>query len=162
MSGIQLSYRELTGAIHPMPKKSTRGSKAAQQRARQEQWRKRIAGPAIAQTTQALKDLYEIDPTPPVATAGPPAPMAGTSTVSAPATSPSPAAGAARGRPSGTVGTQGYARPSQAPRYTRGRIQATIMSLEDEMYYVRTDIRRLIILTAVCMAILIVLSFIIR
>jgi hypothetical protein len=35
------------------------------------------------------------------------------------------------------------------------------MSIEDEMYYVRSDIRRLILLTAACVAVLIVLLFVI-
>ncbi|MEO6457708.1 MAG: hypothetical protein ABIO92_05475, partial [Chloroflexia bacterium] len=39
---------------------------------------------------------------------------------------------------------------------------ANTLSIDEEMYYVRSDIRRLIILTAICLAVLIALSFIIR
>jgi hypothetical protein len=36
------------------------------------------------------------------------------------------------------------------------------MSIEDEMAYVRSDIRRLVILTGLCLAVLILLAFVIR
>jgi hypothetical protein len=35
------------------------------------------------------------------------------------------------------------------------------MSIEDEMYYVRSDIRRLVLLTAACVVVLIVLFLVI-
>jgi hypothetical protein len=38
---------------------------------------------------------------------------------------------------------------------------ANQMSIEDEMAYVRSDIRRLIILTGICLLILIALSFVV-
>jgi hypothetical protein len=39
---------------------------------------------------------------------------------------------------------------------------ANQMSIDEEMTYVRSDIRRLIILTAICMAVLIVLAFLLN
>jgi hypothetical protein len=39
---------------------------------------------------------------------------------------------------------------------------ANQMSIDDEMDYVRSDIRRLIMLTALCLIVLIALAFVIR
>jgi hypothetical protein len=52
-------------------------------------------------------------------------------------------------------------RSAAATRASRLAFQQT-MSLDEEMHYVRSDIRQLIILTAVCLAVLIVLSFFFR
>ncbi|HEY0071241.1 MAG TPA: hypothetical protein VGE04_14850, partial [Chloroflexia bacterium] len=52
-------------------------------------------------------------------------------------------------------------RGTNLPRQSRSRYAANVMSIEDEMYYVRSDIRRLILLTAACVAVLIVLLFVI-
>jgi hypothetical protein len=35
------------------------------------------------------------------------------------------------------------------------------MSIEEEMHYIKGDIRRLIVLTAVCLAVIVVLSFVV-
>jgi hypothetical protein len=51
---------------------------------------------------------------------------------------------------------------STVARTARTRLPVNTMSLEDEMNYVRSDIRSLIILTAMCLAVIIVLAFIIQ
>jgi hypothetical protein len=45
---------------------------------------------------------------------------------------------------------------------TRSRLgAASTMSIEEEMHYVRGDIRRLIILTAICLAVIVILAFLV-
>jgi hypothetical protein len=36
------------------------------------------------------------------------------------------------------------------------------MSVEEEMHYVKSDVRSLVILTAICVAVIIVLAFVVR
>jgi hypothetical protein len=52
-------------------------------------------------------------------------------------------------------------RAATPARNTRVRMAADTFTIEEEMYYVRSDIRRLIILTAICLAVLIALAFVI-
>ena len=46
-------------------------------------------------------------------------------------------------------------------RAARARIGVQTMSIPEEMHYIRTDIRKLVILTAICIAVLIALSFVV-
>jgi hypothetical protein len=48
-----------------------------------------------------------------------------------------------------------------ATRTQRNRLAAQGMTIEEEMHYVRNDIRRLIILTVICMVVIIILAFVI-
>jgi hypothetical protein len=67
---------------------------------------------------------------------------------------------AASGSPAATAAAQ--RRALAASRAARTRMPANAMSVEEEMHYVRSDVRSLIILTGICLAIIIVLAFIIR
>jgi hypothetical protein len=60
------------------------------------------------------------------------------------------------------AGSQKRAGASATRGSARLRMAANQMSIDDEMAYVRSDIRRLIILTAICMAVLIALAFVLR
>jgi len=134
-----------------MPTKSARQSA----KYKEQQYRKRMA--AQARTT------------------APPAELTGTEngTVET-ATRPQPAAPPTRLASAGN-GTAVAARPGLTPRAggmtmpsavrtARGRVAAQIqqMNLEDEMHFIRGDIRRLLIMAAVSFAILIVLAFVIQ
>lgn len=133
------------------------------QRAREEQWRRRVEqqsrqpgmAPGRAAAVDDLPDVSddaleyeqaEIRPMPSgVATS---ARATATTTARTPrATATTPAATAGR-------------RTAAAARASRLAFQQT-MSLDEEMHYVRSDIRQLIILTALCLAVLIALSFVI-
>jgi hypothetical protein len=152
-----------------MAKKTTRTSQ--QQRARQEQWRRRIdaqtgqptsSGSASASAQDVLDDeaynsaadaaesegyqQADIRPIPSVATAS------GTRR-------------AATSRPSATssmVQTPGQKRALAATRTTRARLMTNTMSIEEEMHYVRADIRKLITLTIACLVIIVVLAFVLN
>lgn len=152
-----------------MAKKTTRTSQ--QQRARQEQWRRRIdaqtgqptsGGSASASAQDVMDDeaygtavdaaesegyqQADIRPIPSVATAS------GTRR-------------AATNRPGATssmVQTPGQKRALAATRTTRARLMTNTMSIEEEMHYVRADIRKLITLTIACLVIIIVLAFVLN
>jgi hypothetical protein len=49
-----------------------------------------------------------------------------------------------------------------ASRAARSRLAVNTMSVEEEMNYVRSDVRSLVILTVICLAVIIVLAFVIR
>jgi hypothetical protein len=51
---------------------------------------------------------------------------------------------------------------AQPARTGRMKLAANAMSIDEEMHYVRSDIKRLIMLTAICLVVLIALSFVIR
>ncbi len=152
-----------------MAKKTTRTSQ--QQRARQEQWRRRIdaqtgqptsSGSASASAQDVMDDeaygtavdaaesegyqQADIRPIPSVATA-------------------SGARRATTGRPGPTssmVQTPGQKRALAATRTTRARLMTNTMSIDEEMHYVRADIRKLITLTIACLVIIIVLAFVLN
>jgi hypothetical protein len=145
-----------------MPKK-TRTTQ--QQRARQEQWRRRVDAQIGGETTRpnvmlntAVEDASAED-----AVDG----SAGYQQAEMrrmPANVSTGSATRAMNRLGGaaTMPTAGQRRSTAASRATRGRIMMNTMSLEEEMHYVRADIRKLIILTAACLAIIIVLAFVIN
>ena len=152
-----------------MAKKTTRTSQ--QQRARQEQWRRRIdaqtgqptsRGSASASAEDVMDDeaygtavdaaesegyqQADILPIPAVATAS------GTRR-------------ATTGRPAATssvVQTPGQKRALAATRTTRARLMTNTMSIDEEMHYVRADIRKLITLTIACLVIIVVLAFVLN
>ncbi len=149
-----------------MAKKTKTGSP---QRSKEEQWRKRMAAQATRPAGGALVEPDEDADTQD-------APVGETTTYTvAPSrtaiaqrnTSPTPAttveaSTATAARTPGTTAAAAQRRAQAATRTARARIASTIMSVEDEMHYVRSDIRRLIILTAICFAVLIILSFLIK
>ena len=140
-----------------MPKKTTRTTKSAQQKAREEQWRRRVSAQGLAAVDEfadssPVEDLEESLDEEIV-------PAATTRTMSA-ARSRQPASAMA-GRASAVAAQQRRASAS-ATRASRLRPAVASLSMEEEMYYVRSDIRRLIVLTAICLAILIALSFVLR
>ena len=155
-----------------MPKKSTRATRSAQQRAKEEQWRRRMAAQARRQTAEAIEDLYMVDSidgetTADVDVASPPRDVhnRGTNGMGSTGTraASTPAAQTRYGSPAvARRGATPATRVASASRSARARMAATTLSLEEEMYYVRTDIRRLVVLTVICIAVLIVLSFILR
>jgi hypothetical protein len=136
------------------------------QRAREEQWRRRVeqqgrqVGPALAPSRQAaVEDLEDVqdDAAETGYVQAEVRPMPSGVSTSARAT-----ATAAPRTPRATPTTPGATRrTAAATRASRLAFQQT-MSLDDEMHYVRSDIRQLIILTAVCLVVLIALSFVIN
>ncbi len=142
-----------------MVKKGNRPAKANQQRAKQEQWKRRIASQAessgvtsVMESEEAFEDgvgsevaLVAATPTAASTTARP---VPGARPSQARAQSPATAGAAQR-------------RATAALRANRSRLAANVLSVEDEMHYVRVDIRRLIILTALCLAVLALLFFLI-
>jgi hypothetical protein len=160
-----------------MPKKTARaGSRPAQQRSKEEQWRKRMAAqtrtnPAVtpngtggAVSVRDTADAYDDLPEAPAAsTSAPATARPRTAAGGAPAATrprPSPAGAATARSQAASAALQrraNAARPSSA----RARMGAPTLSIDEEMRYVRGDIRRLIILTAICLAVIIVLSFVV-
>lgn len=138
-------------------------TKTAQQRSKEEQWRKRMAtqgrspvGTAVADDLASDSSVTSdqvmtfvpagLERNTPMARASAPA-QKGASAVAKRATvSQSPTA---------------QRRVAAASRTGRSRGAVNALTVEEEMYYVRTDIRRLIILTAICFAIIVLLAFII-
>src|SRR5574338_608500 len=133
------------------------------QRAREEQWRRRgeqhsrpvNAAPGRAVSVDDLPDdtdsaaeymQADIRPMP-----------SGVSTSARTAST----AQTARTPRSATAAPAATRRSAAATRASRLAFQQT-MSLDEEMHYVRSDIRQLIILAAVCLAVLIVLAFFFR
>lgn len=141
-----------------MVKKTAKGAKTASQRAREEQWRRRAAaqGGLPSAPTSTVERDDSGDGT--EATYGPTSSV-GRSTTS---TSAVRSGAAARSRTGSSMGAATPRRQFQAARPGRMRMAANTLSVDEEMHYVRSDIRRLILLTAICLAVLIALSFVIR
>jgi hypothetical protein len=131
-----------------------------------------MAAQARRQTAEAVEDLYTVDSiggeaTADVGVASPPrdAHSRGTNGVGSTGTrtASTPAAQARYGSPAAARrGATPSTRVASASRSARARTATPALSLEEEMYYVRTDIRRLVMLTVICIAVLVVLSFILR
>ena len=142
---------------------------AHQQRARQEQWQRRVQAqiggettrpngtPAAMSNTAIEDDLVEgsADGNTGYQQAEMRQMSGGVSTSGA-ATKSMNRAGAA------TMPTAGQRRAIAASRASRAKIAMNTMSLEEEMHYVRADIRKLVILTAACLAIIITLAIVIN
>lgn len=143
-----------------MVKKTAKTNKPNIQRAREEQWRRRLVAQGGSITGGATLDRDEMG------AASDDASGNGTSTsaVRSQAVSSAARAGsAARSRTGATssssVGAQ--RRVGQPMRAGRMKLATQAMSIDEEMHYVKSDIRRLILLTAACLIVLIALSFII-
>lgn len=141
-----------------MPKKSTRPAKSSQQRAREEQWRRRVSaqglatidGPATTTNAPDFDENADEQAEPELSTST-------MTTVRARDATP------ARSNRATSAAVQQRRTPTAAAaRASRLRPAANSLSIDEEMYYVRTDIRRLVILTAICFAVLIALSFVIN
>ena len=134
-----------------MVKKTAKGTRTNLQRTREEQWRRRLAaqGGLPAATTgtfeRAESDAAVDD--------------AETTYVARSATARPGAA--TRSRTASSMSSATQRRQVQPTRAGRMKLAANTLSLTEEMNYVRSDIRRLIILTAICLAVLIALSFVI-
>ncbi len=147
-----------------MVKKGTSRGKESVQRNKQAQWQRRVAAvggtsPVVSATPDGVEaDGLEASPVG-MGTAGASTAArtgsAGRTTIPrsrVPSPMSSGATGAAARRPA-TTATRGSARL---------RMAANQMSIEDEMTYVRGDIRRLIILASICLVVLLALAFVIR
>jgi hypothetical protein len=134
------------------------------QRAREEQWRRRVEQqsrqPGMASGSTAAVDDYVDEPVDATEyTQADIRPMPSGVATSARATA---TPGARTPRATATAPTAGAGRrTAAAARASRLAFQQT-MSLDEEMHYVRSDIRQLIILTAICLVVLIALSFVIN
>ncbi len=145
-----------------MAKKGSKPNKANQQRSREEQWRRRAAAQSGGATSVA--DSYTEDGNDGAGFDD----VAAFTAVDMPAEAATPTArttSAQRATQTRTQATTTTAaaqrRGTNLPRQSRARYQPNVMSLEDEMYYVRSDIRRLVLLTLACIVLLVVLYFVI-
>ncbi|HET9494565.1 MAG TPA: hypothetical protein VFR15_10060 [Chloroflexia bacterium] len=133
------------------------------QRSREEQWRRRVeqqsrqaAAPAARGRAAAVEDDADVEDEATGYEQAEIRPMPSGVTTTARAT-----ATTAPRTPRATPTSPAAARRTPATRASRLAFQQT-MSLDEEMHYVRSDIRQLVILTALCLAVLIALSFVIR
>lgn len=150
-------------------------SKPSQQKSKEEQWRKRMAaqartGAATGYTTAPSAGSAVTEPGDVTfvenGTGAEEIVASGPVVATSAAVSTIPNAGKAAAAPVPRSSVPSAARrPMSAPRAnlaSRARIgAANQMSLDEEMHYIRSDIRRLIILTAICLVILIALAIII-
>ncbi len=147
-----------------MAKKPVKPVKSNVQRTREEQWKRRLAAQGGTVASGATLEREDMGVSSDGMQNGEAAFVSGaTSGATRTAVSSSTrTAAAARGRsvPLGTGSAQ--RRMAQPARAGRLKLAANTMSIDEEMHYVRSDIRRLIILTAICLAVLIALSFVIR
>ncbi len=150
-----------------MAKKTTRTSQ--QQRARQEQWRRRIDAQTGQPTSSGSASAQDVMDDEAYGTAVDAAESEGYQQADIrPIPSVATASGtrrAATSRPNATssmVQTPGQKRALAATRTTRARLMTNTMSIDEEMHYVRADIRKLITLTIACLVIIIVLAFVLN
>lgn len=145
-----------------MPKKTARPTKPSQQRTKEEQWRRRMA--ATSQATGPVSPASSVVVEPEIEAEEAASPSPNGSNVRRPETT-------ARVRPTSSTSSttrvpatgRGTAATMQrnATRTARNRLLTSTMSIEEEMHYVKADIRKLVILTAICLAIIIALAFVI-
>lgn len=150
-----------------MAKKGTRPAKTNQQRAREEQWKRRLASQGQGEAGLLMVDEPAFDAgggeTMPALSE---AQIAAVSITATPRTmsatrSTAGTASTARTNPASATAAATQRRATAAARTARTRAAANVMTVDDEMHYVRTDIRRLITLTVACLLVLIVLFFLI-
>lgn len=145
-----------------MAKKGSRPNKANQQKTREEQWRRRAA----AQTGGGATSVADVEVAGRYSGAVDDTADYGETEVSSPAftaatrSTTTPRATQTRTQGSTASLPASQRRGTNLPRQSRARYTPSVMSLEDEMYYVRSDIRRLILLTAACVVVLLALYFI--
>ncbi|MEA2574215.1 MAG: hypothetical protein QOH93_1513 [Chloroflexia bacterium] len=146
-----------------MAKKGSRPNKANQQRAREEQWRRRAAAQTGGATSVVDdyaapgQDGADFDGQAEFTTAEMPA----NSTAATSRSTATPRATTTRTTTPTATSSAAQRRATNLARTSRARYTPNVMSIEDEMYYVRSDIRRLILLTVACIAVLVVLYFLI-
>lgn len=153
-----------------MAKKTARptNTKPAQQRSKEEQWRKRMAaqarttGTTLVPTNGAGSAIAESDDEVLDDT------VAGQSAIPVPAASSARTATATRAqatsaaRSSAARSTSASSAAVRRPLPPRGRLaQANALSVEDEMHFIKRDIQKLVVLTIICLAIIIILAFIV-
>lgn len=145
-----------------MAKKTARPAKGGQQRSKEEQWRKRMASQARmtagagagAGAGSAVAEPDAAKYTDGSAEEGTYAPTQARST--------SRTAGAGRAQSAAAAAAvRRAAMYSQRPGQRSRASVANSLSIDQEMHYVRSDIRRLVILTSVCIAVLLVLAFLV-
>ncbi|MFL5735095.1 MAG: hypothetical protein ACJ78Q_18220 [Chloroflexia bacterium] len=154
-----------------MPKKTARATnRSAQQKSKEEQWRKRMAAQTrtttgmapngAAGTASAVTDRDGIDDVDSVT--GAMVPNGSQAQVPASTARTTSTAGRRTAAAASAATMQRRATMAAAARTSaRGRLAANTLSIDDEMRYIKGDIRRLIILTVVCVAVIIALSFIV-
>ena len=141
-----------------MAKKTARpaAAKPTQQRSKEEQWRRRMAQQSQTGVTSVVA---------PPENAGTEAAYAGdvaqTSTATSTSTSmPARTANSAtNARRTANLAAQRAA--TTAARTRAARLGAQNISVTDEMRFIRADIRKLVVMTAFCVAVLLVLSFVV-
>lgn len=133
-------------------------TKSSQQRSKEEQWRRRMAAQARSVPASgrpaAVQDRSD----------GRGTVSAGTATLDEAVEeepTPLPRVSPRESRPA-AYSAAAQRRAPATQRGPRARLATPPLSIEEEMHYVRSDIRRLVILTSLCIAVLIALSFVIR
>ncbi|MBF6613226.1 MAG: hypothetical protein IVW55_08870 [Chloroflexi bacterium] len=144
-------------------------TKTSQQRIKEEQWRKRMSTQAGRTPGSAVMDVEDaeagVQPDLPMGqttytTTAAPAPVA---PALMPRSTTTPSLSAAQRTQSAAAAAAAQRRAqSTAARTARTRLTTSAMSIDEEMHYVRSDIRMLIVLTIVCVAIIVALSFVIK
>ena len=146
-----------------MPKKTARTSKPGQQRSKEEQWRRRMAAQARVPAGSAVAepDATVYGDSKAVETGYAPAGEAAAPTAAS--TSRQRAAGMSGASAARTQATAAAAqrRSASMARSARLRPGANVLSVDEEMRYIKGDIRKLVILTTICIIIIIALSFIV-
>ena len=133
-----------------MPKKTARTSKPGQQRSKEEQWRRRMA-----QQSQVGARSVVAEP----GATGPTTGYEDGAAQAAPA--PTRAAPSAAGRRTASTSAVAQRANMATARGARVRLSANTLPLGEEMNYIRNDIRKLVILTAICLVVIIALSFVV-
>jgi hypothetical protein len=135
-----------------MAKKTAKATpKPGQQKSKEEQWRRRMAAQGQVATSSVL-----VEPEVAPADATTYADGEGTAETAPRPTTATPAS-------KRTLGTSSAIaqRSAAAARSARARLTTYTLSLDEEMAYIRHDIRKLVILTTACVAVLIALAFIV-
>lgn len=141
-----------------MVKKTAKTAKPNIQRTREEQWRRRVAAQGGIVASGATMDSAEMG----APSDGAEATYASEASTASRTASTMRSGAATRNRAASSASSTMQRRTVQSARPGRLKMATQAMSMDEEMDYVKSDIRRLIILTAVCLAVLIALSFFIR
>ncbi|MDQ6695520.1 MAG: hypothetical protein M3014_14070 [Chloroflexota bacterium] len=150
-----------------MAKKTAKSSTSVTQgrTAREEQWRRRVAAQSqrnVQMNAAATRDYSEEAVDIPVSTGtAMPSVVEARTTVIRPTSAPQDRR-AAVAAPQNAVQRRAAAAGAMSSRTTRTRLATNTLSVDEEMGYIKSDIRRLIILTAICLAIIVILSFVVR
>ena len=151
-----------------MVKKTVKPAKSGNiQRTREEQWKRRLAAQGGTVASGATIDREDMGAVADGAEGGETtyAPRTTTGagrTANGATTATRTPSTAARSRTIPPSASATQRRMAQPARSNRLKLAANTMTIEEEMHYVRSDIRTLIILTAVCLAVLIALSFVLK